>query len=204
MDFSEFLKQQLKEGADLSKAQAAIKEFVEKHYASKAEYDELKTAKAELGRQLKEHDKQLDDLKKNVGDKDALEKQITALKEANEQAKSEYEQKIKDAKLDAAIKIAVGANAQDVEIVASLIDRNKLILNDDGKVTGLDEQVKALQTNKSFLFKQGAGGYQPNGGGNPDKNPFAKETFNLTEQGKLFRENPEQARSLAAAAGVTI
>ena len=36
------------------------------------------------------------------------------------------------------------------------------------------------------------------------KNPFAKETFNLTEQGKLYRENPEQARALAAAAGVTI
>lgn len=32
-------------------------------------------------------------------------------------------------------------------------------------------------------------------------NPFAKETFSLTEQGRLFRDNPEEARRLAAAAG---
>ena len=46
--------------------------------------------------------------------------------------------------------------------------------------------------------------YEPNKGGNPTKNPFAKETFNLTEQGKMFKENPAQAKELAAAAGVTI
>lgn len=37
-----------------------------------------------------------------------------------------------------------------------------------------------------------------------DGNPFAKETWNMTEQGKMFRENPEQARQLAAAAGVKL
>ena len=36
------------------------------------------------------------------------------------------------------------------------------------------------------------------------KNPFAKETFNLTEQGKLLKENPAQAKEMAAAAGITI
>lgn len=148
----------------------------------------------------------MDELKKNAGNKEALEQQIADLKAANKKAAAEYEQKIKDTKLDAAIKIVVGSTAQDVDIVAGLIDRTKLILGDDGKVTGLDEQVKALQTNKAFLFKTASGGnpYKPNGGSDPVKNPFTKETFNLTEQGKLLRENPEQARALAAAAGVTI
>jgi len=36
------------------------------------------------------------------------------------------------------------------------------------------------------------------------ENPFAKETFNLTKQGELFKENPAQARELAAQAGITI
>ena len=204
MDLLEFLKQCLAEGKDLAKAQTEIKEFVEKNFVGKSKFDELTAAKAELDKQIKERDKQLDDLKKNAGNKEALEQQIAELKEANKKAAADYEQKIKDAKLDAAIKIAVGSNARDVDIVAGLIDRSKLILGDDGKVTGLDEQVKALQTSKEFLFKTEQQPYKPNGGGSPQKNPFAKETFNLTEQGKLLRENPEQARALAAAAGVTI
>lgn len=35
-------------------------------------------------------------------------------------------------------------------------------------------------------------------------NPFAKETIYLTEQGRILKENPAQAKELAAAAGVTI
>lgn len=206
MDLLEFLKQCLADGKELAKAQTKIKEFVEKNYVGKGKFDELTTAKSELDKQIKERDKQLDELKKNAGNKEALEQQIADLKAANKKAAAEYEQKIKDTKMDAAIKIAVGSTAQDVDIVAGLIDRSKLILGDDGKVTGLDEQVKALQANKAFLFKPVSGGnpYKPNGGSDPIKNPFAKETFNLTEQGKLYRENPEQARALAAAAGVTI
>ncbi len=205
MDLQEFLKQCLAEVKDMAKAQNEIKDFVEKNYVGKGKFEELTTAKAELDKQIKERDKQLDDLKKNAGNKEALEQQIADLKAANKKAAEDYEQKIKDTKLDAAIKIAIGNNAQDIDIVAGLIDRTKLILGDDGKVTGLDEQVKALQTNKAFLFKPAPGNpYKPNGGSDPVKNPFAKETFNLTEQGKLYRENPEQARALAAAAGVTI
>ena len=49
--------------------------------------------------------------------------------------------------------MAVAASAQDSELVAGLLDRNKLILGDDGKITGLDEQVKALKESKPFLFK---------------------------------------------------
>ena len=43
-----------------------------------------------------------------------------------------------------------------------------------------------------------------NGGSGINANPFAKETFNLTKQGQLLRENPEAARQMAADAGITI
>ena len=48
--------------------------------------------------------------------------------------------------------------------------------------------------------------YQPQGGagGSGTVNPFAKETFNLTKQGELLKSNPEQAKAMAAVAGVTI
>lgn len=184
-----------------------VKKFLAEAYVPKSRYDNVEEEKKTLQATISERDKQLVELKKNAGDNEDLKKQIRDLQDANKAAKTEYDEKMKDMRLSTAIQIAIAADAQDVGIVSGLFDKSKLIL-DDGKVTGLDEQLTALKKDKPFLFKDGkpkGKGYEPNGGGGPlDKNPFAKETFNLTEQGKILRENPEQARALAAAAGVTI
>ncbi|MFA5424234.1 MAG: hypothetical protein WC374_10295, partial [Phycisphaerae bacterium] len=46
---------------------------------------------------------------------------------------------------------------------------------------------------------------EPVGRGNPTlKNPWAKETRNVAEQTRLFRENPAKARELAKQAGIKI
>lgn len=51
----------------------------------------------------------------------------------------------------------------------------------------------------------GSGGSGRGSNSNGTKaNPFKSETFNLTEQSTLLRENPDQARQMAAAAGVKI
>lgn len=188
-----------------AEAEKTLKEFVEGSYVAKSRYDEAAEERKTLQATVADRDKQLETLKKNAGDNEALKKQIKDLQDANKAAQKEAEEKMKDLRLSTAIQIAVAADAQDVGIVSGLFDKSKLILGDDGKVTGLDEQLASLKKDKPFLFKQEQpGGYKPAGGGNPTKNPFAKDSFNLTEQGKLFRENPEQARALAAAAGVTI
>lgn len=185
-----------------------VKKFLDEAYVPKSQYDNVEEEKKTLQATISERDKQLVELKKNAGDNEDLKKQIRDLQDANKAAKTEYDEKMKDMRLSTAIQIAIAADAQDVGIVSGLFDKSKLILGDDGKVTGLDEQLTALKKDKPFLFKDGkpkGKGYEPNGGGGPlDKNPFAKENFNLTEQGKILRENPEQARALAAAAGVTI
>ncbi|MBM6701758.1 phage scaffolding protein [Megasphaera elsdenii] len=185
-----------------------VKKFLDEAYVPKSRYDNVEEEKKTLQATISERDKQLVELKKNAGDNEDLKKQIRDLQDANKAAKTEYDEKMKDMRLSTAIQIAIAADAQDVGIVSGLFDKSKLILGDDGKVTGLDEQLTALKKDKPFLFKDGkpkGKGYEPNGGGGPlDKNPFAKENFNLTEQGKILRENPEQARALAAAAGVTI
>ena len=67
--------------------------------------------------------------------------------------------------------------------------------------------MSLLKESVPHIFKTGQKqqNYNPPGGtGGSGANPFAKETFNLTEQGKMFRENPEQAKAMAAAAGITI
>lgn len=179
-----------------------------KNYVAKTQYDEVIAAKAELDTQLKERDKQLENLKKASGDTEALKKQITDLQAANKTAKTEYENRLKDLQVTNAVKVAVATDAQDVDLVAGLIDKTRIIVGDDGKITGLAEQLKTLRESKAFLFKadgNAMSSYKPKGGdGAPTGNPFAEKTFNLTEQGKLFKSNPEQARALAAAAGVKI
>lgn len=78
----------------------------------------------------------------------------------------------------------------------------------EGKPVGIEDILKPMKEDKtmSYLFKAADGtNYTPAGGGNyTSKNPFAKDSFNLTEQGKLLKENPAQAKELASAAGVTI
>lgn len=145
------------------------------------------------------------DLKKNNADNEDLqnkvknyETEITNLKTAAENSKKEYalKDKLKE------------AGAMDADyIIYKQGGLDKFTFDKDGKVIGLDDVLKPMREASPHLFKTtgGAGGYSPAGGGNPPaNNPFAKETYNLTEQGRLFKQNPEQARQLAAAAGVKL
>lgn len=185
-------------------AAASTEEF--KGYVTKERFNEVNEAKKDLEGQVSDRDKQLETLKKSTGDVEGLKTKIEELQTANKTSTTEYETKLKDLQFSNAIKLAIADKAQDVDLVAGLFDKSKLILSDDGKITGLDDQVKSLQESKAFLFKTATTpGYKPNGGeGSAVKNPFAKETFNLTEQGKILTENPAQAKVLAAEAGLTI
>ena len=188
-------------------AEGKMKSYLDGDYVTKARFNELNESKKSLAEQIVERDKQLTSLKKSAGDNEGLKKQIEDLQKANKEQKEAFDNQTKALRLDTAIKLAIADSAQDADIVSGLIDKNKLILGEDGKVTGLTEQVEALKKDKAFLFKGTTPlpHYHPNGGGNkPVANPFKKESFNLTEQGRLLRSNPEQARAMAAEAGVTI
>ena len=191
---------------NMESAEKEFKAFLDGSYVPKSRFNEVNEEKKTLQTTIADRDKQLETLKKNSGDAESLKKQIEQLQADNKKAKDEAEAKLKDLQYANAIKLAIVEKAQDVDIVSGLFDKTKLILGEDGKVTGLEEQLKALEKEKPFLFKQqNQNPYNPNGGqGGGSKNPFAKETWNLTEQGKLFMSNPEQARAMAAAAGVKI
>lgn len=194
------------DGEAKKKATESLKNLLKDSYVEKTKFDEAAAAKSNLETQIKERDKQLETLKKTAGDKEKLEATIKQLQEENKASKTKYEQDLKNLRIDSAVKLKLTNTAQDVDIVATLIDKTKLIVGDDGSVTGLDEQIKPLQESKPFLFKETNPNprYEPSTGDNPVNNPFTKEHFNLTAQGKLLREHPEQARALAQAAGITI
>ena len=76
------------------------------------------------------------------------------MQDQNKQKDLDNQKEITDLKMTYAIRVAISDTAQDSDLVAGLVDRKKLILGDDGKVTGLDEQIKGLKESKPFLFKQ--------------------------------------------------
>lgn len=209
MNVEEYIASLNLDGEAKKKATEGLKNFLKDNYVEKAKFDEAAAAKSNLETQIKERDKQLETLKKTAGDKEKLEATIKQLQEDNKSAKTKYETDLKNLRIDSAVKLKLSGTAQDVDIVASLIDKNKLIVSDDGTVTGLDEQINPLKTSKPFLFKdvklQKNKNYEPAGGnGGNTVNPFKKETFNMTEQGRLFKENPALAKSLAQEAGINI
>lgn len=185
----------------------AIKAFLDGSYIPKARFNEINEKNKDLVAQIADRDKQLTTLKKAAGDNESLKAQIENLQKANKEQKDAADARIKTLQLDSAIKLALGESVQDLDIVSSLIKRDALVLGEDGKVSGLKEQVEDLRKTKPFLFKQEGGmpSYHPRGGSGPlMDNPFAKETFNLTKQGQMLKENPEKAREMASAAGVKI
>lgn len=157
----------------------------------------------DLKGQIAGYDTQLEELKKV--DAEGLQTKITELQQANENIKIEYEQKLQQRDFDYALENALrDAKAKNPVAVKALLktDAIKLV---DGQFVGLEEQLTALKTSDDYLFAaEGVRGKTPPGGqdgGKPEKNPFSKEHWNLTEQGRLLRENPEKANQYKALAG---
>lgn len=140
----------------------------------KSEQESLKQQLEAVNQQLSERDDQLEDLKKNSGNNAELKAQLETLQAENKAAKEQYEAEMKNLKLETAIKLAVGETAQDADLVAGLFDKSKLVLSEDGKVSGLDEQLKTLKEEKAFLFKVDTNliqksSYAPQGGKTSEK-----------------------------------
>ena len=163
--------------------------------AAKADYEALKQQLEAANTQVQERDSQLEQLKNATGDVEAMKQQIATLQAENKTAKEKYEADLKDLKLSAAIKMALGNSAHDAELVAGLFDKAKLILSEDGQVTGLEDQLKAIKKEKAFLFKeekapqQIKGGKPAEGRGAPpaDKKP---SEMTYSEMCKYLEANP--------------
>lgn len=171
-------------------------------FIPKARFDEVNETKKELEQQIQGRDNQLKELQKKAKGNEELEKRIQELQEANKATKEQYEAKIRDMTINAAIQSKL-TDAKYPDLLISKFDKSKLSIADDGTVLGIDEQLTTIKEQYKDLFKPDIKGREPNNtGGTPPgtKNPWSKEHFNLTEQGRLLRENPELAKKLMASA----
>ena len=158
----------------------------------------------EVNGKLKEANTTIDTLKKSNADNEELQKQVKEYKEKVTILEATAANTRKEYALKDKLKEAGVVDADYIIYKQGGID--KFTFDKEGNPVGIDDVVKPLKESSPHLFKTEPGAdYRPAGGGTPpSRNPFAKDSFNLTEQGKLLRENPAQAKALASAAGVTI
>ena len=137
-----------------TKAAEASKKELES-YVQKSKYDLVVTEKETLEIQIKEHGKQLEELKKAAKGSEELEKKVKELQDNAAASKAKYEKQINDIQLNHAIDTALKeAKAKNAKAVRSLLDMENIVL-DDGRVKGLDKQIKKLQEaeDSKFLFE---------------------------------------------------
>lgn len=145
-----------------------INEEAAKHIVAKEQYNtkvkELDTANDTIK-----------DLKKSNGDNEELQKTIKAHEDTIKQLQKDHEAELKGMKIDSAItKILADNKAKHPDLLAGKFDREKLLVTDDGKVTGLDDPLKGLKETYKDMFTQTVAGREPN---NPDSKPTGNTTF---------------------------
>lgn len=157
----------------LSEEQAKkVMDSLDGNYVTKTRFNEVNEENKTLKQSVSERDKQLDGLKKSSGDNAELKKQIEALQQQNAEQKKTHDAEMAQLRLDNAIDTALtAAGAKNAKAVKALLDTSKVKLGDDGKLTGWDEQLSAVQKSDSYLFeskqtnKPTFKGYQPGASG---------------------------------------
>lgn len=149
-----------------------VMDSLDGNFVTKTRFNEVNEENKTLKQSIADRDKQLEDLKKSSGDNAELKKQIETLQQQNAEQQNAHEAELKQLKLDNAIDTALtAAGAKNVKAVKPFIDTTKIKLGEDGKLTGLDEQLKEIQKTEGYLFaekqqkQQTFKGFQPGASG---------------------------------------
>ncbi len=171
MTKEEFIEIGLSEEQAKKAAEKSAEEL--KGYVPYERFKEINEAKNKAEQDVKDRDNQIEEIKKSAGDNEELKKQIEQMQNDAKESEQKYREELKEIKLTNAIKLAVAGKAHDEDLVAGLFDKSKLVLSDDGKVVGIDEQLKSIKEGKAFLFKEeqepAKPGFHKVGGNPPEK-----------------------------------
>ncbi|HBF6775657.1 TPA: phage scaffolding protein [Clostridioides difficile] len=187
----------------------------DKIYTSREEniderYNKLKEQKIALEEQIKSANDTISDLKKNSKNSEDIEAKVKEWENKYNELDSMSRAKIKNMTIDYAINSKLsGVNEKYRKLLCKEFDTSKMEVKDTGEIIGLDEQFKDISETYKEWFESPTPSNTGSPGNFPRKsnvvnNPFIKETFNLTEQGRLLKENPDKAKEFAAQAGINL
>ena len=115
-------------------------------FVTKTRFNEVNEENKTLKQSVSDRDKQLNDLKKSSGDNAELKAQIEELQKKNTEQAKAHAAEMAQLKLDNAVDTALtAAGAKNSKAVKALLDMSKVKLGEDGKLSGWDEQISAVQ-----------------------------------------------------------
>lgn len=182
---------------DAKKVEEASKEEL-KVYVPKERFDEVNNRKKQLESDVTERDKQLEELKKNVGNAEDLTKQIETLQSENKANNEKHEAEVREIKITNAIeKSLTGAKAKNIKAVKALLELENVDLLEDGTIKDLDKQIQTLKESEesSFLFNSDENntnfkGFKP-GEGNQNSTPKDPSQMTYSELCEFMESNPQ-------------
>ena len=175
-----------------------VMDSLDGNYVTKTRFNEVNEENKTLKKSVSDRDKQLEDLKKSSGDNEELKKQIETLQQENANQKKAHDAEMTQLRLDNAIDAALtAAGAKNIKAVRALIDTSKVKVGEDGKLTGFDDLLSAVQKSDAYLFtekqqKQNFKGFQPGASGNVKpgtKVDMSKMTYE--ELANYIDQNPD-------------
>lgn len=125
-----------------------------KEYIPKSRFDEVNSAKKKFESDVKDRDKQLEDLKKSTGNIEDLKKQIESLQKENKEKAEHYELEMQKLKVDTKIESTLSSfGARNIRSVKALLDGvDKFKFDKDGNIEGLEDQIKQIKKSDPYLF----------------------------------------------------
>lgn len=152
----------------------------------KTQLNTAETERESYKSQVEERDTQISQLKTNNTDNAELQKQLTDLQSQIQTKDSDATQQLSAAKKEFAVKLALkDSGTVNSDILFGQVNMDNVVIQDDGKISGLDDQVATFKEAMPYLF-QSTETTPPTGkvtiGGNP---PAGSQTGDKTMVQKI-------------------
>lgn len=139
-------------GEDINNAKSGNDAIVEENNALKA--------------QIAERDKDLKNLRKNAKDNEELSNSYKKLETKYKNDTADLTNKLNQTRLTSAVDRALSASkVRDTKAIKGFLDMDKVKLDEQGNLSGLDEQIKEIHQTAPYIFDEGTKqNYEPNNG----------------------------------------
>ncbi|CCI81995.1 phage scaffolding protein [Lactobacillus hominis] len=146
-------------GSDIEKTKSSNAETAEENEALKA--------------QIAERDKDLKKLKANAKDNEELSNSYKDLQAKYKKDTADLTEKLSQTRLNGALDNALTkAKVRNTKAIRGLLNMDDIKLDDNGKLTGLDDQINSLRKSDGYLFDEGdRQDYKPSNGKPTDADP---------------------------------
>lgn len=139
-------------GEDINNAKSGNDAIIEENNALKA--------------QIAERDKDLKNLRKNAKDNEELSNSYKELEIKYKNDTADLTNKLNQTRLTSAVDRALSASkVRDTKAIKGFLDMDKVKIDDQGNLSGLDEQIKEIRQTAPYIFNEGTKqNYEPNNG----------------------------------------